>query len=250
MTTFKNDNARPFAAHGRYFVLGESTLTAVDAYNGTLLWSRPIPRVSYDLRQTRDLSDRDRLVVNVSRDFGRSIRVNDQHVFLTLGQGCFRSGQGCIQLDARTGEQKKIFGPINEPAAVSLEEPQTWPLPLDEKHSGQASLAQEADGLVITLRTQDPVVTRLDEWDLFFYLRPAATRYGLYERGTFQLRVTPSVDERTPASWSPGTGPAHPRIDVSVPGTTAAPTRWSGCHGAMWKSSSARSRLVSAFRPP
>ena len=216
VTDLKNGNARAPAAYGRYFVLGENVLTAVDAYNGRNLWTRPIPRHSLDLRVSRDLINNTELVWSqeLGRDYSRSIRVTDESVFLNLGPGCFRTGPGCIELDARTGAQRRIFGPLNPAPTVALQAPQSWKLPVDDQHSGQLTLAREADGLVVTLRTQDPVVTELDEWDLFFDFRPAATRYGLYDPGVFQLRVTPALDASTPASLASGTG-TTPLVRVS-----------------------------------
>lgn len=216
VTDLKNGNARAPAAFGRYFVLGENVLTAVDAYNGRNLWTRPIPRYSLDMRMSRDLINHTELVwsAELGRHHFRNIRVTDESVFLNLGPGCFRTGQGCIKLDARTGAQRRIFGPLNAAPTVALQTMQSWKLPVDDRHSGQLTLARDADGLVVTLRTQDPAVTELDEWDLFFDFRPAATRYGLYEPGVFQLRVTPAPDANTPASLASGTG-ATPLVRVS-----------------------------------
>lgn len=222
VTDLKHGNARAPAAFGRYFVLGENVLTAVDAYNGRNLWTRPIPRHSLDIRVSRDLINHTELVWSqeLGRNYSRYIRVTDESVFLNLGPGCFRTGQGCIELDARTGAQRRIYGPLNPAPAVALQTPQTWKLPVDEQHSGQLTLGREADGLVITLRTQDPVVTELDEWDLFFDFRPSASRYGLYDPGTFQLRVVPALDTATPASVTPGTGNAPPLVHVAGTFTT------------------------------
>ena len=216
VTDLKSGNARAPAAYGRYFVLGENVLTAVDAYNGRNLWTRPIPRYSLDMRMQRDLLNHTELVwsTELGRQHYRTIRVTDASVFLNLGPGSFRSGPGCIELDARTGEQRRIFGPLNAAPPVALQAPQSWKLPVDDQHSGQLTLAREADALVVTLRTKDPVVTELDEWDLFFDFRPSATRYGLYEAGVFQLRVTPALDANTPASVASGTG-VTPLVRVS-----------------------------------
>lgn len=217
VTDLKNGNARAPAAYGRYFVLGENVLTAVDAYNGRNLWTRPIPRHSVDMRMNRDLINHTELVwsQDLGRDYGRYIRVTDESVFLNLGPGCFGTGPACIELDARTGEQRRIFGPLNPAPMVALKTLQTWKLPVDEQHSGQLTLAREDEALIITLRTQDPAVTELDEWDLFFDFRPPETRLGLYDRGAFQLRVRPALDASTPASVTPGTGSAHPAVRVT-----------------------------------
>ena len=40
----KEGNVIGPVAFGRYFVQSEETASAVDAYNGTILWTRPIPR--------------------------------------------------------------------------------------------------------------------------------------------------------------------------------------------------------------
>src|SRR5206468_1573599 len=48
-TTIQTRNFRqgadgPSVGNGRYFIKGEDCLTAVDAYNGEILWTRTIPK--------------------------------------------------------------------------------------------------------------------------------------------------------------------------------------------------------------
>ena len=85
--------AAPLSINGRLFVLGEGTanrtgigensVRAYDAYNGLKLWERRI---------------RGALRVSVTHDSGNSA-VNDDSLFVTVGDGC-------VQLDAATGETK------------------------------------------------------------------------------------------------------------------------------------------------
>ena len=64
-------------ANGRYFVMGEGHLLAVDAYNGTELWNKPIPAL-------------------------KALNADADHVYLTLAQSC-------VLLDARNGQEAKRY---------------------------------------------------------------------------------------------------------------------------------------------
>ena len=215
VTDFKNVNARPPAAYGRYFVQGEDTLTAVDAYNGFVLWTRPIPKRAPDLKPvagllhytgqvwSRELRDAHR----------RGVRADDKHVYLYLGEGDFRNkSNGCIVLDAATGRQKSVYAPFTQPAAFVLDQPRTWPVEIDATHSGRVTLTRFDDGLIVELETTDPKVTQLDHWELFFDFRPADQRYGLYDRGVFRVRITPAYLNGPPAR---GEGDKHPELQIS-----------------------------------
>ncbi len=207
----------PAAGGGRYFIKSETALTAVDAYNGAILWTRPIPREWPDLRcvdgalyaaSETNAPGRD--------DRGRFIRITDDFVYLRLGKGYLRGrDQAYAQLDARTGEQVKFYGPFETPEAIALTAPRSWPVPLDATHSGVVGLEQTADALVVTLTTRDPSVTTLDAWDLFFDFRPPEQRYGLYGRGTFCVRVSMPPDARTPPAWSPGADADCPPVQAA-----------------------------------
>jgi len=215
----------PTTANGRYFAQGEKSMTAVDAYNGRVLWTRPLPNYWNDLR---DVDGELHTVANAGPPeykpdkkhrtvFARGIGADARHVFLSLGEGYFRGrGRGFIQLDARTGRQKTIYAPFIPPAAVvSLKTPKSWPLDIDADHSGTLGMRGGPDGLTIRLTTRDPAVTALDAWELFFDFRRRDARYGLYGRGTFGVRVTPARGEATRASWTAEAGVEHPAITVS-----------------------------------
>ena len=215
VTDFKNGNARPPAAYGRYFVMGEDTLTAVDAYNGSILWSRPIPGRSPDLRKTNGLLHyTERVWSRELRDaHNRSVRVNDRQIYLYLADGNFRgAGRGCVVLDARTGKQEAIFGPNQPSPHLSLDESKSWSLNADDAHKGTLKLAKSDDGITIQIQTTDPVVTRLDEWDLFFDFRPMGKRYGLYESSVFHIRVIPPLSAESSPTWLLETGTNCPRF--------------------------------------
>ncbi|MBI3986407.1 MAG: PQQ-binding-like beta-propeller repeat protein [Lentisphaerae bacterium] len=209
----------PTAGNGRYVMFSETALTAVDAYNGEVLWTRPIPR------QTPQIIDVDGLLFSVSdlmppglgkADLLRGARLNDDFVYLQLGKAYFRGkSDAFIQLDARTGEQKKFYGFYVPPTNISLKTPQTWPVDVNTNHSGTVRLEAAEKGLVVTLTTRDPTVTPQDVWELFFDLRPPEQRYGLYERGVFNVRVAVALADKTPPSWSPGNGAVFPAVEVS-----------------------------------
>ncbi len=212
----------PVVANGRYFVQGEQSLTAVDAYNGAILWSRDIPRISPGFCEVNGaiyVASDPTVVGTVG--VSRGLMASDDSVYLQLGAAYFQGkGNARIQLDARTGEQKAIAGPFNPPVAVSLNEPQTWHIEVDPRHSGDIAMEGSERGLVLTLTTKDPVASKLDAWELCFDFRPADVRYGLYERGAFRARIAMAQDSNTPASWSAGTGPAC--LSMVVNGTREA----------------------------
>lgn len=213
---YRQGAAGPVVGGGRYVIGGERTLTGVDAYNGAVLWSRPVPQTCADLRMVDGLIYAAAETNVFSKgDFARRLRLNDEFVYLTLGKAFFRgTGEASIKIDARTGEQVAFYGPFNPPAPILLTTRQTWAIPVDTAHSGTVTLGQADRGLVLTLTTKDPAPTPADSWDLCFDFRPPASRYGLYERGAFHVVVTVARTNAAPR-WSPGSGPAHPRIEVS-----------------------------------
>jgi outer membrane protein assembly factor BamB len=214
----QNLSNQPVIANGRYFVMGERLLTAVDAYNGTVLWARAIPR------KYPNFLDVDGVLHSVEEQAapektgtGRTIRVGGaDRIYLCLGKSCWRDKEEVwIEVDARTGEQLNVVGEWTPPPIVSLKKPQSWPIEVDAAHSGKVTLESSAEGLVVTLITKDPAVAPLDAWDLYVDLRPAEKRSGLYERGAFHIGITPARNASTPAAWSKGTGAIHPQPRVA-----------------------------------
>ena len=211
----------PVAANGRYFVTGNNCLTAVDAYNGTLLWTRPIPSATPNIYTAGGLYYA--IMDGVSQahhsqwsNIKRWLDADGEHVYLRLGENYFRGkSEALIQLDARTGEQQQICGPAVTGPTISLAVPQRWPLEIDDTHAGTVTMRRDDAGVLLTLVTRDPVVTKVDAWDLFFDFRKPAQRYGLYGRGVCQLIISPARDARTPATWTPGNGPLQPNIEVT-----------------------------------
>lgn len=218
VTDYKNGNARPPAAYGRYFVQGEDTLTAVDAYNGCILWTRRIPKRAPDMKTvggllhyteqvwSRELRDAHR----------RSVRADDKQVYLTLGEGNFRnSAAGCIVLDAATGTQRAVYAPYTVPPEVVLDQPRTWRLTIDEDHTGHVTLKPSDSGVVVELNATDPHVTPLDHWDLFFDFRSPDQRFGLHEHGVFHVRITPPLSDSSPPVVETGVGDDYPELQLT-----------------------------------
>ncbi len=201
-------------ANGRLFVIGQDVLSAVDAYNGTVLWTRPVPKDVADLR----LADEVHLSADVDRipgkTYGRGLNADGSNVYLRLTGYFGTNAMGCVQMDARTGRQLKLYAPYAAPTRIALASAQSWPLEIDAAHSGTVTLRQDADGLLLVLSTTDPTITPLDRWDLYFDFRPAETRYGLYDRGVFSLAVFPA-NSGASASWKRGTGEAVPSVTVA-----------------------------------
>ena len=179
--------AMPVVANGRYFTLGEHDVIAVDAYNGTELWSRRIPYA-------------------YSRPFQllKSLAADDDSVYLNFGSVCF-------QLDAQTGEQVKVFGDFAAPKQYSLARTQTFDIAVDGSHSGAITLRKGRAALEITLETTDPIVNRGDRWELFFDFRPPARRAALYGPGVFQ-----EVVEIRAGTSHHGVGVVYPEFDVTA----------------------------------
>ncbi len=69
-----NRKPAPLSTQGRLFMQGLQRVIAVDAYNGTILWSLEIP---------------DLLRFNIPRDTGNWC-ADEEHVFLAVGQECWR----------------------------------------------------------------------------------------------------------------------------------------------------------------
>ncbi len=220
----QNLSNQPVIVSGRYLVTGEKLLTCVDAYNGTVQWSRPIPRkypgihdVDVVLYSTSELTAPEKLGTS------RSIRIGSaETIYLALGKSCWRDrGEVWIELDTRTGEQRRVLGEWTAPPAISIKTPQTWPIAVDAAHAGTVTLGTSAEGIVATLVTKDPAASKLDSWDLFFDFRPAEKRCGLYGHGAFHIVVNPAQNSAAPAAWSRGTGTFHAQPVVSGERTAA-----------------------------
>jgi len=176
----------PVAANGRYFVIGEHHLIAVDAYNGCELWARPVANA---------LSRPLQLLTGLAAD--------DENVYLTFGHASY-------QLDAQTGEQVKIYGDFKPSERYSLAQPRVFKFKVDERHSGTIAFKNSPAGLQVALRTVDPALTRWDAWELFFDFRPRSKRAELYGPGIFQ-----EVVQLKSGTCRPGIGPQHPEVSVT-----------------------------------
>ena len=166
------------AANGRFFLNGDRSLTAVDAYNGTIWWSRPLPFCP--------------------RGNGAVLNADDAAVYLTLEKGFFKGrGPGCIVLDDETGLQTAVYAPFEPGPAILLSDAQTWELLAEPKEgqpiAGTLALAPLEDGLRIELANDEPIAQRACDWALFLDFRPPATRYGLYEPGVYAVTVLPGT---------------------------------------------------------
>ncbi|MCX5660257.1 MAG: PQQ-binding-like beta-propeller repeat protein [Planctomycetota bacterium] len=215
----KEGNVIGPVAFGRYFVQSEAAVSAVDAYNGTILWTRPIPRRYTVLR----LADATHTATDGSAQNGVYLQADAEAVYITAAGFFPEKGRAAFQLDARTGEQRKFFGPYIPPPVVRLASPQTLKLDIDAARGGVATLMQEPDALRIDLVTRDARVVPLDRWDLFFDCRPESARYGLYGRGTFELQIQPS-DGKRPAVCNHAVGEAFPRVELTGKHTAAGTT--------------------------
>ena len=218
-TAPKTENSCPVAAEGRIFMAGANHIVAVDAYNGTTLWSH---RVSWDHNTG--------LVRPMPRPgsmyhFG-GLAADVDTVYLHM------KNKLSIEFDARSGALRKYYGLHYASKSFSLAAAQSFSLNVDEQHTGTVTVTKSPDELVLRLVTKDPKVcqpwernpyTRQiswengDYWDLFFDFRPAEKRFGFYGPGAFHISVVPAGPK--PVSAYAGAGPRHPAF--SVKGTTS-----------------------------
>ncbi len=213
----------PVATHGRMFISGQHSIIAVDAYTGRELWSTDLLGVA-------------RRAVYIG---GGNVAVDSDSVYTALG-GVF------LRLDAETGQIRQTYGLPTESPRFALDEPKTFELEIDDEKSGTIALEATAEALRITLTTVDDTVTnkhvgegpapeeswqryyeRLftrdgkvltpaigDSWELFFDVRPAAERGGLYGAGAFQFMVVPpSVEDESPTLVA-AIGLSHPQATL------------------------------------
>lgn len=173
----------PIAANGRMISVGEYNITAVDAYNGTILWSKE-PGLILEMPATSQFS------ITADDDF---VHIRGKDVRLAL--------------DAQTGEVAGFTG-TQESTRFDLAEPRTFPWKIDEKHHGTVTLRKTETALEITLATVVPWHFPKDVWNLYFDSRPAEARSLLYDRGAFQVFVTCG------GRVEPGAGPVHPELTV------------------------------------
>ncbi len=174
----------PISTNGRLFILAQNSVIAVNAYNGRELWSVPIPNVGIKFAQAS----------------GSNICADSDSVYVS-------TGSICLQLDARTGRQRRIFRFPVKTEQLSLAQQQTFELQANAQNSGTITLERAQEGLRLTLRTRDAKVTAADGWELFFDFRQEAQRGGLYSAGAAHIVVTPAPGAGKPAAWAPG--PAH-----------------------------------------
>lgn len=190
----------PRVANGRYFVIGEHHIIAVDAYNGVELWLREIPYAHGTYRREGKIL--------------HGVAADDDHLYINLGEVCYR-------LDAQTGEQEAVYGSFKESESFALNEPRQFEVTIDRQHRGTVSLERTETGLALRLKTEDPELTDYDAWELYFDFRPIDQRRNLYEPGVFQLaiqpghaRLRPYLFVRNAGTWRPGVGPVHPDVKL------------------------------------
>jgi outer membrane protein assembly factor BamB len=203
----------PVAAGGRNLVIGKNHLIALDAYNGTELWSRTIPYLYRNIGRLKNAPG------PIKPWLTQSISSDDERTYLNFGHVVYT-------LDAATGEQQAVHGELPVAPEFSLKERPQFVLDHYQKPDirgtvGTATKSPTAAGTIQLLALRDEALTvtlRLDAatevtdklyWELFFDVRPPAKRDNLYERGLFQLLVKPATGR-----VEVGLGPAHPKLSV------------------------------------
>lgn len=125
----------PTAAYGRYMVQGATSVSAVDAYNGAVLWTRRMPkpyggvqRIHGRLRNIKNVAP----FVPVKKmhwrvRLARGIRISPDKAYVTMGPVYFNeAGSATVMLDVLTGQQEMFCGPYVQGPQISLSTPKTW----------------------------------------------------------------------------------------------------------------------------
>ncbi len=206
----------PIAAGGRNFVVGKNHLIALDAYNGTELWSRTLPYLYRNTGRLRNSPGPIRPWLT------ESINADDDHVWLNFGHVVYT-------LDAATGEQLAVHGELPDAPVFTLGQ-KGLVLPLDHYQwpgprgvTSESTKAETPGGnvhleigddetLKIALELNgDTVIDERLYWELFLDVRPPAQRTALYGPGIFHLIARPArglVEQ--------GVGDVHPKVSVDV----------------------------------
>jgi outer membrane protein assembly factor BamB len=145
----------PIPAHGRVFAQGENHVIAVDAYNGTELWSWYVPGF-------------------------RSVFADDKYVYIGSGS--------ILQCDARTGEIVKVFG-APKPFVFDLAQPQAFDAKKGNKYNGRITVRKASGALELVLECTTPKPHSSDCWMLDFDFREPAQRLRPAARGAFTAIV-------------------------------------------------------------
>ncbi|MBI3987416.1 MAG: hypothetical protein HY343_10875, partial [Lentisphaerae bacterium] len=186
---------------GRFFAIGDHTLTAVDAYNGWNWWVRPLP---------------------FAPSGHGGVRADGEDVMLSLASAFWRgSTNGAVfLLDPATGRQKKIYAPYAPPPQFALPSSPSWPITFKEKdgekEGGSVALAKDKDGLVVTLTTDKPLAKMQKEWGVFLDFRPLDQRLGLYDPPVYHYRILVATGETAAVLWRPGKGVDAPPISATA----------------------------------
>ncbi len=172
----------PVAADGRYFQIGHHYLTAVDAYNGTELWSRHIPFAALGRRGGPGATI-------------QSLSADDENLYLNVGTVVYR-------LDPQTGRQRGVYGTFDEPERHALDDPKRFDFDVQrsQTQAGALTLTPGEDGLRLELETQQ--ASDADMWELFFDFRPPERRADIYEPGDLDVfRVVVWAPTGRPFPW-------------------------------------------------
>jgi len=182
----------PIAANGRYFAIGEHGLTAVDAYNGTELWSRTLP---YAFKSNKGSAL-------------ESLAVDDDSIYLNFGSVLY-------ELDAADGEQAAVFGEFEKSETFDLGAPREFDVELDRDHSGHVVLSADTDALTLTLLTDLTAPSKKDSWEIFLDFRPPEKRRGIYGPGVaiFMINIRDTAVKAIPYSYAG----YHCKLDLPKP---------------------------------
>ena len=204
----------PVAAGGRNFIIGKNHLIALDAYNGTELWSRTLPYLYRNIGRLKNTPG------PINPWLTRSINADDENAYLNFGHVVYI-------LDSATGEQRGVNGEFPAVKHFSLKVKPKFSLDHYQKpdvrgtsaisakapkSAGTIQLSESNNDLKLILQLDSSVeITDKVYWELFLDVRPSSARMNLYEKGIFQFLIKPAM-----GSVEAGIGPAHPKVLVTA----------------------------------
>ena len=121
----------PVAAGGRNLVIGKNHLIALDAYNGTELWSRTLPYLYRNIGRLRNAPG------PISPWLTQSVSADDEHAYLNFGHVVYT-------LDAATGEQQAVHGKLPAAKQFLLKDQPRFTLEYYQKPNQRGTIAAAA----------------------------------------------------------------------------------------------------------
>jgi outer membrane protein assembly factor BamB len=202
----------PVAAGGRNYVIGKNHVVALDAYNGTELWSRTLPYLYRNIGRLKAAPG------PIQPWLTNTVSADDDFTYLNFGHVVY-------QLDASTGQQVAVHGEIPQAKTHTLGDSLRFTFDHYQKPdlrgtsstresstqpAGNIELTESSDGKSIVAKLRLASNIEIEDrvyWELFFDVRPTERRMNLYDNGIFHFIVKPATGQVTA-----GVGTVQPTI--------------------------------------